>query len=278
MNAPARPLRVAVIGAAGRMGRLLCAAIEAAPDLELAARVDVRDTGAPVGDGSERGEGDGRREAVGYSPGLFAFVAGAIDLAVEFTRGDAPARIGPEIETIGCAWLSGTTALTAASQAALESAGRKVPVLSSPNMSLGAAILRTLVEEAAHLLPADWELEIVESHHAGKLDAPSGTAKALGETWTKVRGGDLVFGRSGFPGPRPPKEVGIHAVRLPGGVGEHRVLLGAAAESLELTHRATDRAVFAEGTLTALRWLSGKPAGFYSLRDWVADHLRRTGN
>jgi 4-hydroxy-tetrahydrodipicolinate reductase len=272
MNAPVRPLRVAVIGAAGRMGRLLCAAIEAAPDLELAARVDVRDAGGPVGDGDERGG------AVGYSRGLFAFVAGGIDLAVEFTRGDAPARIGPEIEAIGCAWLSGTTALTAASQAALESAGRKVPVLSSPNMSLGAAILQTLVEEAAHLLPADWELEIVESHHAGKLDAPSGTAKALGETWTKVRGGDLIFGRSGFPGPRPTKEVGIHAVRLPGGVGEHRVLLGAAAESLELTHRATDRAVFAEGTLTALRWLSGKPAGFYSLRDWVADHLRRTGN
>jgi 4-hydroxy-tetrahydrodipicolinate reductase len=278
MNAAARPLRVAVIGAAGRMGRLLCEAIERAPDLELAARVDVRGTGAAGGDGDAGGPGGGCGEAAGYAPGLFTCGAGGVDLAVEFTRGDAPARIGPQIEEIGCAWLSGTTALTAASQAALESAGRKVPVLSSPNMSLGAAILRMLVEEAAHLLPADWELEIVESHHAAKLDAPSGTARALGEAWTQVRGGDFVFGRSGFPGPRPPKEVGIHAVRLPGGVGEHRVLLGAAAESLELTHRATDRAVFAEGALTALRWLSRKPAGFYSLRDWVGDHLRRTGD
>lgn len=269
MSAAARPLRVAVIGAAGRMGRLLCGAIEAAPDLELAARVDVRNAGA--------GGGGGGAESSGGSAGIFAFVAGGIDLAVEFTRGDAPSVIGPEIEKIGCAWLSGTTALTESSRAALESAGRRVPVLWSPNMSLGATILRVLLEEAAHLLPADWELEIVESHHAAKLDAPSGTALALGEAWTAVRGGDFVFGRSGSPGPRPPKQVGIHAVRLPGGVGEHRVILGATAESLELTHRATDRAVFAEGTMTALRWLSGKPAGFYSLRDWAGDQLRRTG-
>jgi 4-hydroxy-tetrahydrodipicolinate reductase len=127
-------------------------------------------------------------------------------------------------------------------------------------------------------LPADWELEIVESHHAAKLDAPSGTAKALGEAWTAVRGGEFIFGRSGFPGPRPPKEVGIHAVRLPGGVGEHRVLLGAMAECLELTHRVADRSVFAAGALTALRWLAAKPAGLYSLRDWVGDQLRRTGD
>jgi 4-hydroxy-tetrahydrodipicolinate reductase len=278
MSVPTRPLRVAVIGAAGRMGRLLCAAIETAPDLDLAARIDVRDTGTASGDADESRPGGSRTESIGYSPGLFAFVAGGIDLAVEFTRGDAPARIGPEIEKVGCAWLSGTTALTETSRAALETAAQKVPVLWSPNMSLGAAILRVLVEEAARLLPVDWEMEIVESHHAAKLDAPSGTAVALGEAWTAVRGGDFVFGRSGFPGPRPPKQVGIHAVRLPGGAGEHRVILGAAAESLELIHRATDRAVFAEGTMTALRWLSGKPAGFYSLRDWVGDHLRRTGD
>jgi 4-hydroxy-tetrahydrodipicolinate reductase len=276
MTAPVRPLRVAVIGAAGRMGRLLCQAIEAAPDLELAARVDVRSGGVGAGESIGATSGAGIDESPGYSAGLFAFVAGGIDLAVEFTRGDAPARLGPEIEKLGCAWLSGTTALTEASRTALESAGRKVPVLWSPNMSIGAAVLRVLVEEAAQLLPADWELEIVESHHAAKIDAPSGTAVALGETWTEVRGGDFVFGRSGNAGPRPPKQVGIHAVRLPSGVGEHRVIMGGAAESLELTHRATDRAVFADGTMTALRWLAGKPAGLYSLRDWVADSLDRT--
>jgi 4-hydroxy-tetrahydrodipicolinate reductase len=278
MSRAARPLRVAVIGAAGRMGRLLCASIDAAPDLELAARVDVRGVGAGGTDAPASKPGSGWAELVGYSPGLFAFAAGGIDVAVEFTRGDAPALIGPQIEKIGCAWLSGTTALTPASQAALESAGGKVPVLWSVNMSLGAAVLQMLIEEVAHILPADWEMEIVESHHGAKVDAPSGTAKALGQAWTKVRGGDFVFGRSGVPGARPPKEVGIHAIRLPGGVGEHRALLGAPSESLELTHRAIDRAVFVEGTLTALRWLAGKPAGLYSLRDWVGDHLRRTGD
>lgn len=261
MNAePAkRPLRVAVIGAAGKMGRLLVDAVEAAPDLQLAARVDVR--------------GGGDAAPGGFSSSLFAFTGGAVDVAVEFTRGDAPARIGPEIEKLGCAWLSGTTALTEASRAALESASRKVPVLTSPNMSLGVAILARLLEQSARLLPEDWELEIVESHHAAKLDAPSGTAVALAEVWRGVRGGEAVHGRSGFPGPRPPGEIGIHAVRLPGGVGEHRLLLGAQCESLELVHRAADRSIFASGALVALRWLAAKPAGLYSLRDWVGDRL-----
>lgn len=258
-NGTGRPLRVAVIGAAGRMGRLLVEAIEAAPDLSLAARVDVR--------------GGGEGPPAGFASSLFAFAGGGIDLAVEFTRGDAPSRLGPEIEKLGCAWLSGTTALTDASRRALEAAAKKVPVLWSPNMSLGVAVLARLVEEAARLLPEEWELEIVESHHAAKLDAPSGTALALAETWKGVRGGELVHGRSGFPGPRPPRQIGLHAVRLPGGVGEHRLLLGAQSESLELTHRAADRSVFAAGALTALRWLAGKPAGLYTLGDWVGDRL-----
>jgi len=256
----AAPLRVAVVGAEGRMGRLLCESIEAAPDLILAARVDVRG-------------GDGGSGESAYASSPFAFVSGRIDLAVEFTRGDAPARIAPEIEKRGCAWLSGTTALTAASRAAIESAARKVPVLSSPNMSLGIAVLGRLLHEAARLLPEEWELEIVETHHAAKLDAPSGTAIALGTIWAEERGGEFVHGRSGFPGPRPPQQVGLHAVRLPAGVGEHRLLLGGAAESLELTHRALDRGVFVSGTLTALRWLATKPAGLYTLQDWVRDRL-----
>ncbi len=246
------------------MGTLLVRAIEAAPDLVLAARIDVRG-------GTEAGI------APGFTPGPFAFAGGAIDLAVEFTRGDAPARIGPEIEKLGCAWLSGTTALTDASRAALESAARTVPVLWSPNMSLGVAVLSRLVEEAARLLPAEWELEIVETHHAAKLDAPSGTALALSESWTKRRGGTVVHGRSGFPGPRPPGEVGIHAVRLPAGIGEHRLCLGAQAETLELNHRAIDRGVFVGGALTALRWLAEKPAGLYAMRDWVTDRLGSDG-
>lgn len=259
-RAPGQPLRVAVIGAAGKMGRLLVQAIEDAPDLTLAARIDIRGGGDPAGGG-------------GLNSSLFAFAGSAIDLAVEFTRGDAPARIGPEIEKLGCAWLSGTTALTDASRGALQAAAQKVPVLWSPNMSLGVAVLGRLVEQAARLLPREWEMEIVETHHAAKLDAPSGTALALGEAWRSVRGGEFVHGRSGFPGPRPPAEIGVHAVRLPAGIGEHRLFLGAQAETLELAHRALDRGVFVNGALTALRWLGGKPAGLYAMRDWVEDLL-----
>jgi len=294
--APGNPLRVAVIGAAGRMGKLLVEAIEREEDLRLAARVDVRGGVEPgpaaAGEGSfpAGGAGSPSKETVassaaarapapasgggGFASSLFAFAGGGIDAAVEFTRGDAPARIGPEIEKLGCAWLCGTTALTDASRAALASAGEKVPVLWSPNLSLGVALLSRLVEEAARLLPAEWELEIVETHHAAKLDAPSGTAVALGEIWTGLRGGEAVHGRSGFPGPRPPGQIGLHAVRLPGGAGEHRLMIGAPAELLELTHRAADRSVFAAGALVALRWLAAKPAGLYTLRDWVRDRLQ----
>jgi 4-hydroxy-tetrahydrodipicolinate reductase len=261
-------IRVAVIGAAGRMGSLLGEAIDAAPDLTLAARVDVRWTGA-VGAG-ESGEAQTART----SSSLFEFVASGVDVAVEFTRGDAPARIGQEIEKLHCAWVCGTTGLTDASRAALDSAARTVPVLWSPNMSLGVALLTRLLRSAARLLPEDWEMEIVETHHAGKLDAPSGTALALADSWTRTRGGEVIHGRTGRSGPRAPGQVGIHAVRLPEGVGEHRVFLGGPAETLELGHRALDRRAFVAGALAAVRWLGKKPAGLYTMDDWIEDRLR----
>jgi 4-hydroxy-tetrahydrodipicolinate reductase len=248
------PLRVAVIGAAGRMGTRLVQAIDAAPDLTMAARVDL---------------------ALGGSArALSTYAAGRIDVAVEFTRGDAPEGIGPEIEKLGCAWISGTTGLTAGSRAAMEAAAKKVAVLSSPNMSLGVALLRRMLASAARFLPEGWEMELIETHHAAKADAPSGTALALAELWNGVRGGEIIHGRSGAVGARPPRQVGIHAVRLPEGVGEHRILLGGPAEVLELTHRVSDRSAFVAGALLALRWLAGKPAGFYTLDQCVEESLR----
>jgi 4-hydroxy-tetrahydrodipicolinate reductase len=262
----ARPLRVAVIGAAGRMGQRLVEAIDATPDLILAARVDLR----PAPDASPHAA----RETVPFATGLFQYVAGGVDVAVEFTTGEAPARIGPEVERLGCAWVSGTTGLSATSWAALESASGKVPVLWSPNMSLGVALLTRLLQRCARLLPQDWEMEITEAHHAGKVDAPSGTAQVLAEVWQKERGGQIVYGRSGKTGPRPADEIGVHSLRLPEAVGDHRIYLGGRSEMLELAHRTLDRAAFVTGALTALRWLAGRPAGLYTLGDWIEDRLR----
>jgi len=269
-------IRVAVVGAAGRMGTLLVQAIDASSDLVTAARVDL--ALAPAGAGGaapDASAGENTRiGAGGVSWGLASVAAGRIDVAVEFTRGDAPERIGPDIEKLRCAWVSGTTGLTPASRAALESAARSVPVLWSPNMSLGVALVRRMLRVAAELLPTSWELEIVETHHGGKLDAPSGTALSLAEVWTGRRGGEQKHGRSGLVGKRPAGEVGIHAVRLPEGVGEHRCLLGGPSESIELTHRVSDRAAFVRGTLTALRWLAGREPGLYTLDHCVDDLLR----
>jgi 4-hydroxy-tetrahydrodipicolinate reductase len=203
--------------------------------------------------------------------------AADIDVCVEFTRAEAIPQLAPALAKLGRPWVSGTTGLDEAGRAALETAAKAIPVLWSPNMSLGVTLLLRLLEQTARFLPPDWEMEIVETHHAAKRDAPSGTALALAASWRAARGGELRCGRSGPIGPRPAAEIGIHAVRLPEGIGEHRVLLGSRSEIVELVHRATERAAFARGALEAARWLAGqKKAGLYTLADWADDRLRET--
>ncbi|MCC7141272.1 MAG: 4-hydroxy-tetrahydrodipicolinate reductase [Candidatus Eisenbacteria bacterium] len=259
-----RPIRVAVVGAAGRMGQLLSAAIEEAHDLELAFAVE-RNL-APLGE-EARAEGEPPTRLEHAAPE-------ELDAVIEFTTARAVPAIAREVERLGVAWVSGTTGLDEEGKAALAAAGRVAPVLSSPNFSLGIAVLRRLLERAARLLPEGWELEIVESHHGAKVDAPSGTALVLADQWVQRRpldsgrSGSQVHGRSGRVGPRPAGEVGIHAVRLPEGAGEHRLLLGGRGESLELIHRAHDRSAFAHGALEALRWLTAQPPRLYTLDDW----------
>ncbi len=257
--------RVAVIGAAGRMGRLVVTALEEAPDFEVALRVERRL--APLG-----AEED---VAARVSPVLEQATPGSIDAVAEFTVSRAVPAIAAEVRRLRCAWLSGTTGLEEAGHAALTEAARTGPVLWAPNFSLGVALLRRFVRQAAALLPTAWEMELVEIHHGAKVDAPSGTALALASDWRERRGGEEIHGRSGRVGARARGEVGLHAVRLPEGVGEHRVLLGGDGELLELTHRATERASFARGAVEALRWLVGQPAGLYTTEDWLADVLRK---
>ncbi len=273
------------------MGRKLLEIIETAPDLALAAAVDPKavatstelspNTSPNVSPNHSANvsakvppnvSGSGA-SGIQFAPDLSGLSPGECDAVVEFSVGSAPAAIAPQVVRLGDPWICGTTGLTAESRRALEDAARRIPVLWSPNMSLGAAVLAHLCAEAARLLPQGWELEVVEAHHAAKLDAPSGTALALAEGWIGIRGGQAIHGRSGRTGPRPPAEVGIHAVRLPEGIGEHRLLLGGRAESLELVHRALDRSAFAIGALTAARWIRGKGPGFYSVDEWVADRL-----
>ena len=170
------------------------------------------------------------------------------------------------------ALVSGTTGLEDAQRNAFSDAARTIPVLHAANFSLGIAVLTRVLREAAATLP-DWDLEIVEAHHARKVDAPSGTALGLGRAAAaarNVRFDDIaVLSREGQVGARREGAIGFASIRAGDIVGEHTAMLATSGERLELSHRANDRAIFARGALTAAAWLAGKPAGAYSLDDVI---------
>lgn len=168
----------------------------------------------------------------------------------------------------GVPLVCGTTGLANEHRASLARAADCIPVLYARNTSLGVAVLEALVAQAAAALPASWAAELVELHHDQKADAPSGTALALLDA---VRGArpevQAVHGRSGRPGPRDESEAGMHAVRGGTVAGEHTVYFFGPDERIELTHRASNRSIFARGALAAAHWLSNQPAGLYGMRD-----------
>jgi 4-hydroxy-tetrahydrodipicolinate reductase len=170
----------------------------------------------------------------------------------------------------GVPLLVGTTGFGADTRAMLEAAARLVPVLIAPNTSVGVGVLRQLVSLAAAALGEGFDVEISETHHRGKRDAPSGTALALGETIAAARGAALadvaVYARHGICEPRKSGSIGFSSLRAGDIVGEHTVTFAAAGERIELAHRATDRMVFARGALRAAEWLIGRPAGVYGMR------------
>ena len=162
-----------------------------------------------------------------------------------------------------------TTGQTDEELAAIRSASGSIPIFFAANFSLGIALLLEMAKHAASSLP-EAEIEIVETHHDRKLDAPSGTALALAKAICEVRpGSEIVCGRSG-QGKRKPQEIGIHSLRLGNVVGEHEVILGTPYQTITLKHEAHSRAVFAEGALAAAEFLVGKPAGLYSMQDMVS--------
>jgi len=248
------------------MGRAIAALARDAGDVQL------------VGGIARTSREGAEAEALGYPAVTTPADAGAIlraaDVLIDVS---APAaleellrRYAPELE--GRALVVGTTGLDAGVTAQLDAAAERSAVLVAANFSVGANVLLFLVEEAARLLAAErFDAEIVEAHHRRKADAPSGTALALGAAVARARGQALERvrrdGRSGRTGERAVGEIAFHALRGGGVVGEHRVHFLGERERLELAHAAADRSVFAEGALETARWLAGRPAGRYSMRD-----------
>ncbi|MBI5709348.1 MAG: 4-hydroxy-tetrahydrodipicolinate reductase [Candidatus Eisenbacteria bacterium] len=248
-----------VVGAAGRMGRAVEQAAAAAAGFTLKARVDPAGTGA------------------GYARDAAPHVE-AGDVVVEFSSPAGCRAAAGLCAARGAALVSGTTGLSAQDEAAVRDAAGKVAVLRAANFSLGVLALRRALQAALAAVPADWDLEIVERHHRGKADSPSGTALALAAEAARARGlteQAVRCGRErGRTGPRLPGEIAVHALRGGTWVGDHEVLLAGEGEWLELRHVAQDRAAFAHGVLAAARFVAGASPGLYTLDDAVNDRGR----
>ena len=195
----------------------------------------------------------------------------AADVLIDFSTPDATMKRLAEAVEKGVAVVIGTTGLSDAQKAEIESASKKIPVLLAPNMSVGVNLLFKLAAQVAAALGDEYDIEIVEAHHRFKKDAPSGTALRLAEEIASATGRDLakdaVHGREGKNAQRKPGEIGIHAVRAGDIVGDHTVIFSSLGERIELTHRAHTRDTFARGALRAASFLAGKAPGMYGMED-----------
>lgn len=239
-------MKVAILGAAGRMGHMLCDLVDRSEVLELVAKCDVRE--------------DYPR----------TWPAGT-EAVIDFTFHEAvPANIAKAAED-GVVYVLGTTGLTEDEQKTVVAASRKIPVVQSGNFSLGVNLLLGLVKKASGILGLEYDCEVVEMHHRHKRDAPSGTALMLARAAADGRGQDFddvaVFGREGMVGERPVGEIAVHALRGGSVIGDHTVMFAGDVERIELVHKAQSREAFAAGALRAALWAQGKKPGMYSMRD-----------
>lgn len=261
-------INLIVFGAAGRMGKRIVACAISEKDFRIAGALEK--AGHPD-------LGRDAMEAAGEKPGGVPITADparalpAGDVVIDFSAGDAVAAHAALCAREKKPLVVGTTGLTPEETGALRRAAQAVPVVFSPNMSLGVNLLFDLAGRVAAALGEEYDVEIVEAHHRFKADAPSGTAKKLAETVAAARGVDLakagVYGRSGREGARKRGEIGVHAVRAGDIVGEHTVIFSTLGERVELSHRAHSRDTFARGALRAARFVLKARPGLYTMQD-----------
>lgn len=262
-------IAIVVTGAAGRMGRTLIRIIAETPGAKLCAALE-RDGSAA--EGMDSGVLAGLEpNGIPVSCDAAAAIAAA-DAILDFTAPAATVAFAELAAQARAVHIVGTTGLQAEHMAALSAAARHTVVMQSGNMSLGVNLLAVLVEQAAKALPAaGWDVEILEMHHKHKVDAPSGTALLLGQAAAQGRGIALgessVRVRDGHTGPRPEGAIGFATLRGGSVIGEHAVMLAGEGETVEMSHRVTDRAIFARGAVHAALWGQGRKPGLYSMRD-----------
>jgi 4-hydroxy-tetrahydrodipicolinate reductase len=261
-------IRVGISGCGGRMGRMLVAEVAANAGCRLSGGVEAEGSAVLGADiGALAGIG-----AVGLKASSdMAALLDASDVVIDFSTPEASLAHAQLAVAKKKPLVIGTTGLDARGAAALAEAAKQAPILWAPNMSLGVNLMLGLVEQMARGLGEDYDIEILEMHHRHKVDAPSGTALALGKAAAQGRGIDLATHsqrvRDGITGPRKSGDIGFATLRGGDNAGEHHVIFASEGEQLEITHRATSRRIFARGAVKAALWLADKPPGLYGMKD-----------
>jgi 4-hydroxy-tetrahydrodipicolinate reductase len=260
--------RIAITGAAGRMGRTLVEAVRGTPGLALTVAVERPDSSLLGGDvGELAGLG---RIGVPLTADLAAATE-AFDTLIDFTAPTATLANLALCRQAGKRIIIGTTGIDPVGRQAIAAAGADIGIVFAPNMSVGVNLCFRLLDLAARVMGADADIEIVEAHHRHKVDSPSGTALRMGEVVAQALGRDLaqvaVYGRQGHTGARPREAIGFETIRAGDVVGEHTVWFATEGERVEITHKASSRMTFARGAARAAQWLAGRPAGLYDMQD-----------
>jgi 4-hydroxy-tetrahydrodipicolinate reductase len=258
---------IAVAGSSGRMGRMLVEAVLASPDCTLTGALDLPGSAAL---GQDAGAFLGRSTGVAITSDLAQGLAGA-QVLIDFTRPEGTLAHLAACRALGVGVVIGTTGFTPAQHAQVAAHARERAIVMAPNMSVGVNVMLRLLEQAAQALGPDYDIEVIEAHHRHKVDAPSGTALAMGQALARGRDIDLatqaVFSRHGHTGERRAGDIGFATVRGGDIVGEHTVMFAGTGERIEISHKSSSRANYAEGSLRAARFLVGREPGLYDMQD-----------
>lgn len=259
--------RVCVAGASGRMGQMLIDAVRAADDCVLSGALDIA---ASPAIGQDAGAYAGQRLGVAITADVAAGLQGS-QVLIDFTRPEGTLLHLRECVKQRVNLVIGTTGFTDAQKAEIAEASKHIAIVMAPNMSVGVNVTLKLLEMAARALSTGYDIEIIEAHHRHKVDAPSGTALKMGEVIADALGRDLkdcaVYAREGVTGERDPSTIGFATIRGGDIVGDHTVLFAGTGERIEITHKSSSRATYAQGSLRAVRFLAGRTAGLHDMFD-----------
>ncbi len=260
-------LNIAIAGSSGRMGRVLLEAVSRAKDMRLSAALDR--AGSPYLT-KDAGDLIGAPCGINIAEDIAAVLPGS-DVLIDFTRPEGTLEHLAVCREKGIKMVIGTTGFSAEQKEELRAASKNIPIVFAPNMSVGVNVTFKLLEIAARVLNEGYDIEIIEAHHRHKVDAPSGTALHMGEVIAEALGRNLskvaVYGREGNMGERAADTIGFATVRAGDIVGDHTVMFAGTGERIEISHKASSRATFAEGALRAARFLAEKQSGLFDMQD-----------